>query len=167
MNSNCIQTLKKMAAALLLALVLLTSTQLPARADDMAAENIILTVGAGDMLVDGATVSVADGVPVLNGGRVYVPLRAVAEGFGAEVNYDAATGDVTIEEGDTEVIMNTLASIYSVNGNLKWMDMAPYVNADGRTMVPVRFVSDGLGYAVDTGKDENGNTTVAISRAAA
>ena len=41
MNSNCIQTLKKMAAALLLALVLLTSTQLPARADDMAAENII------------------------------------------------------------------------------------------------------------------------------
>ena len=123
MNSNCIQTLKKMAAALLLALVLLTSTQLPARADDMAAENIILTVGAGDMLMDGATVSVADGVPVLNGGRVYVPLRAVAEGFGAEVNYDAATGDVTIEEGDTEVIMNTLASIYSVNGNLKWMDM--------------------------------------------
>lgn len=167
MNSNCIQTLKKMAAALLLALVLLTSTQLPARADDMAAENIILTVGAGDMLVDGATVSVADGVPVLNGGRVYVPLRAVAEGFGAEVNYDAATGDVTIEEGDTEVIMNTLASIYSVNGNLKWMDMAPYVNADGRTMVPVRFVSDGLGYAVDTGKDENGNTAVTISRAAA
>lgn len=50
---------------------------------------------------------------------------------------------MTIEEGDTEVIMNTLASIYSVNGNLKWMDMAPYVNADGRTMVPVRFVSDG------------------------
>ena len=49
MNSNCIQTLKKMAAALLLALVLLTSTQLPARADDMAAENIILTVGAGDI----------------------------------------------------------------------------------------------------------------------
>ena len=96
-----------------------------------------------------------------------MPLRAVAEGFGAEVNYDAATGDVTIEEGDTEVIMNTLASIYSVNGNLKWMDMAPYVNADGRTMVPVRFVSDGLGYAVDTGKDENGNTTVTISRAAA
>jgi len=34
-------------------------------------------------------------------------------------------------------------------------------------MVPVRFVSDGLGYAVDTGKDENGNTTVTISRAAA
>ena len=49
MNSNCIQNLKKMAAALLLALVLLTSTQLPARADDMAAENIILTVGAGDI----------------------------------------------------------------------------------------------------------------------
>lgn len=74
MNSNCIQTLKKMAAALLLALVLLTSTQLPARADDMAAENIILhrsrwrhARGRRDRLYDG--------VPVLNGGRVYVPLR--------------------------------------------------------------------------------------------
>lgn len=167
MNSTYIQTLKKMTAALLLALVLLAGTQLPARADDAQAENIILTVGASDMLVDGATISVADGVPVLNNGRVYVPLRAVAEGFGAEVSYDAATGYVTIEEGDTEVIMNTLASIYSVNGDLKWMDMAPYVNADDRTMVPVRFVSDGLGYAVDTGKDENGNTTVTITRAAA
>lgn len=156
--------LKSMAAALLLALFIGLGVSVPAHAQTEAAEHITLTVGAADMKVDDETVSIADGVPVLNNDRVYVPLRAVAEGFGADVQYDAATGDVTIEDADNEVIMNTLASVYTVNGELKWMDIAPYVNADGRTMVPVRFVSDGLGYNVETGKDDAGNTTVLITR---
>ena len=164
MKVGRINGFKSMVAAFLLTLVVAFGTVMPVFAAEEAAEHIILTVGAGEMLVDDETVSVADGVPVLNGGRIYVPLRAVAEGFGAQVNYDAATGDITITNGDNEVIMNTLASIYTVNGELKWMDMAPYVNSDSRTMVPVRFVSDGLGYALETGEDENGVTTVTFTR---
>lgn len=167
MKTNTLHGMKKMVAALLLALMLVAGTVTPAQAKEQestAAEHIILTVDSAEMLVDGEATSVADGVPVLKGGRVYVPLRAVAETFGAEVNYDHATGDVTITTADNEVIMNTLASVYTVNGTLKWMDMAPYINSESRTMVPVRFVSDGLGYAVDSGKDENGATTVTITR---
>lgn len=163
MNQGRINHFKKMAVALMLTMVVLLSSAAPVFAKDDAAQHIILTVGVSDMQLDDETISIKDGVPVLNGGRVYVPLRAVAEGFGAEVNYDAATGDVTITTDDNEVVMNTLASVYTVNGTLKWMDMAPYVNSDGRTMVPVRFVSDGLGYAIETGTDDNGATTVTIS----
>ena len=164
MEPKKINSLKKWIAAWLLALVVFSSAAAPVFAKEGAAEHITLTVGVDEMRVDDETVAIEDAVPVLNGNRVYVPLRAVAEAFGAEVNYDGASGDVTIETADAEVIMNTLASVYSVNGTLKWMDMAPYVNSEGRTMVPVRFVSDGLGYELDTAADENGATVVHISR---
>lgn len=164
MNQGRINRYIKMAVALVLTVLVLVSSTMPAFAKDDAAEHIVLTVGVSEMQLGDETISIEDGVPVLNGGRVYVPLRAVAEGFGAEVDYDDATHDITIETEDTEVIMNTLASVYTVNGTLKWMDMAPYVNSDGRTMVPVRFVSDGLGYVLETGTDANGATTVTISR---
>ena len=117
-------------------------------------------------MVDGEAISVADAVPVNNGGRVYIPLRAVAEAFGADVYYDGATGDITITSGETEVIMNTLASVYSVNGTLQWMDIAPYINSEGRTMVPVRFVSDGLGYGVEGAQGDAGYT-IEITRTTA
>ena len=119
MTMKWMQGIKKIAAALLLALVFATSMVTSAHAEESAstaAEHIVLTVDSADMRVDGEDVSIADGVPVLNGGRVYVPLRAVAETFGAEVNYDGVTGDVTITTAENEVIMNTLASVYTVNG---------------------------------------------------
>ena len=88
------------------------------------------------------------------------PLRAVAEAFGAEVDFDSQTFDVTITSGKTSVVMNTYASLYTVNGELGWMDIAPYVNDDSRTMVPVRFVSTALGYDIDLKAD---NTTIIIT----
>ena len=166
MQTRCMQALKMITAALLLLAALFVAV-LPAGAAERTADEITLTVGVSDMQVDDETVSIADGVPILNNGRVYVPLRAVAEAFGADVAYEAATGDVTITLDDTEVVMNTLASIYSVNGELRWMDMAPYINDYSRTMVPVRFVSDALGYSIDTSADDAGNTVVTITRAAA
>ena len=69
-------------------------------------------------------------VPVSNNGRVFFPLRAVAEAFGAEVDFDINACDITIISGNTTVVMNTHASLYTVNGELGWMDIAPYVNED-------------------------------------
>ena len=161
MTMKWMQGIKKIAAALLLALVFATSMVTSAHAEESAstaAEHIVLTVDSADMRVDGEDVSIADGVPVLNGGRVYVPLRAVAETFGAEVNYDGVTGDVTITTAENEVIMNTLASVYTVNGTLKWMDMAPYINSASRTMVPVRFIADALGFGVAVDYNADGTT---------
>ena len=40
------------------------------------------------------------------------------------------------------------------------MDIAPYVNEDERNMVPVRFVSNALGYEVDLKED---NATIVIT----
>ena len=157
MENGRVNFLKNLAAALLAVMVAVLSMAAPLQAAE-AAEHIVLVVGESEMMVDGTPVSVEDAVPVNNGGRVYIPLRAVAEAFGAAVDYDGATGDITITNGTSTVIMNTLASVYTVNGSLKWMDIAPYVNSEDRTMVPVRFVSDGLGYGVEAAQGEAGYT---------
>jgi hypothetical protein len=157
------QGIKQALAVLLLGLMVMLGTVSPIQAanDDVApAKNITLTIGEGDMLVDDKTVPIDGAVPVSNNGRVFIPLRAVAEAFGAEVDFDINTYDITITSGKTTVVMNTHASLYTVNGELGWMDIAPYVNEDERTMVPVRFVSNALGYEVDLKED---NATIVIT----
>lgn len=155
-------SIKQVMAAFLLGLVVMLGFVNPMQAADNAApaKNITLTIGSADMIVDDETVSIDDAVPVSNNGRVFIPLRAVAEAFGAEVDFDSQTFDVTITSGKTSVVMNTYASLYTVNGELGWMDIAPYVNDDSRTMVPVRFVSTALGYDIDLKAD---NTTIVIT----
>ena len=49
-------------------------------------------------------------------------------------------------------------SDYTVNGEARTMDTAPIVNSDWRTMVPVRFVAEGLGCRVDYSKKPDGST---------
>ncbi len=155
-------SIKQVMAAFLLGLVVMLGFVNPMQAADNAApaKNITLTIGSADMIVDDETVSIDDAVPVSNNDRVFIPLRAVAEAFGAEVDFDSQTFDVTITSGKTSVVMNTYASLYTVNGELGWMDIAPYVNDDSRTMVPVRFVSTALGYDIDLKAD---NTTIVIT----
>ena len=129
-------------------------------------EHMRFDIGANVIDVDGRTVEI-DTAAVVQNGRTYVPYRAIGELLGAEVAYDSHVRTITTTFDDTVLTMTIGYNHYAVNGTVYQMDAAPYINSDGRTMVPVRFVSDGLGYAVDTGKDENGNTTVTISRAAA
>lgn len=156
------QGIKQALAVLLLGLMVMLGTVSPIQAAEKAApaKNITMTIGAGEMLVDDKTVPIDGAVPVSNNGRVFIPLRAVAEAFGAEVDFDINTYDITIISGNTTVVMNTHASLYTVNGELGWMDIAPYVNDDERTMVPVRFVSNALGYEIDLIAD---NSTIVIT----
>ncbi len=51
--------------------------------------------------VDGRNVTLA-APPVLRSGRVLVPVRFIAEAFGAVVNYDARTAAVTVSFADTD-----------------------------------------------------------------
>jgi hypothetical protein len=44
-----------------------------------------------------------------------------------------------------EAAFTMSTNTYVVNGEVKVMDVAPYVSAEGRTMVPVRFLADALG----------------------
>jgi N-acetylmuramoyl-L-alanine amidase len=80
-------------------------------------------------------------------GRTFVPLRFIAENMGANVHWDSKTSGIEIIKSGNKLHLTLGSNQISVNGNDKAMDIAPYVE-NGRTLVPVRFVSEYLGYRV-------------------
>ena len=89
--------------------------------------------------------------PYIRDGRTMVPIRFVAEGLGAEVSFNADTEEIHIY-GESVIRLQIDQKSYTVDGIEKQMDVAPYIK-DGRTMVPVRFVAEGLGAEVSFNAD--------------
>ncbi|MCO5297442.1 MAG: copper amine oxidase N-terminal domain-containing protein [Fimbriimonadaceae bacterium] len=98
--------------------------------------------------VDDNLVTFADVQPMMSQGRVMVPVRGVFEYMNASVVWDANSRTVTAQRG-TDVIRLPINSNYaSVNGNQMRLD-APASITNGRTMVPLRFLSEALGASVE------------------
>ena len=116
--------------------------------EDVNADKIVaMTIGSTDMIVDNNIVN-GDAAPYVADGRTMVPIRALSETFGAEVNYDNDAKTVTIVDGDTTIVMTIGETTYTVNGEEQTMDVAPVIGSGDRTYVPVRFVAEALGYEV-------------------
>ena len=120
-----------------------------------------MTIGSDQYLINGEMFDgSADnlGAPYIDSAwRTMVPVRVLAESFGADVEY--ADNVVTIVDGDTTVVMNIGEETYTVNGEEKAMDTAAVIGDDDRTYVPVRFVAEALGYSVTPLYDANGLTS--------
>lgn len=58
---------------------------------------IVLTIGSKKVLINGKATQVAVAPALINNGTTYVPLRVIAEAFGADVKFDPATKTVTIK----------------------------------------------------------------------
>lgn len=83
-------------------------------------------------------------------GRTMVPIRFIAERLGASVDWDAGSGRVTISAGVRTVIMTVGSRSYTVNGVVHTMDTEPVIiKGWNRTLVPVRFISEALDWAVE------------------
>lgn len=132
---------------------------------DAKAQKVELTIGSTAMKVDGTTVTM-DVAPLIYLDRTFVPLRAVAQAFGGDVNYDDATRVITIKLGNTTMVMTPGSKSYTVNGTTKTTDAAPYIIADaGRTMVPFRVIGEELGYDVEAISRPDGTTSGVVFEA--
>lgn len=89
-----------------------------------------------------------DQIPVIENGRTLVPLRAIFETFGAEVTWDGATSTVIAVKEGTEVKLTIDSCTAYKNGESIELDV-PAKIINGRTLVPVRFVSDCFDISVD------------------
>ena len=89
-----------------------------------------------------------DQPPVAENGRVLVPLRAIFESLGAEVNWIGETQTVTATRDNTEISLQLGSSDMYVNGNIKTLDV-PAIALNGRTLVPVRAISEAFGCNVE------------------
>jgi len=98
------------------------------------------------VFVDGAPVTF-DQPPMIGNGRVLVPLRGVFEQLGATVTWDPSAQTVLAERGATSVSLRIGSSQAFVNGQPQVLD-APAMLVAGRTLVPLRFISQALGAVV-------------------
>ncbi|KUK40485.1 MAG: Copper amine oxidase domain protein, partial [Clostridia bacterium 62_21] len=99
------------------------------------------------VLLDGQPLSF-DVPPTIEQGRVLVPMRAIFQALGAELEWDGATQTVTATRGRTTVILTIGSKTVFKNGSPVVLDV-PAKIINGRTVVPLRFVSEALGAGVD------------------
>lgn len=86
--------------------------------------------------------------PQIVNGRTLVPFRAIFQDMGATVSYDQGTQKVTATRGGTTIELTIGSATAYVDGSARTLDVPPEIR-DGRTLVPVRFISEAVGARVD------------------
>ena len=109
--------------------------------------------------------------PQLINGRTMVPMRAIFEALDCEVEWDNDNQQITATKKEdavvTTIVMQIDKNSMMVDEEEKILDVAPTL-VDGRTLVPVRAISEALGVNVEWHNpiqavdiyDEKANTTV-------
>lgn len=124
---------------LLVSLLLLLALSLPA---SPAAAEPVPTVAVDGQVLD------LPAAPLTANGRVLVPMRPIFEALGAEVLWDGTSSTVSAVRG-WDVVRLTVGSRQAyVDGRVVTLDSPPVIS-NGRTLVPVRFVGEALGAAVE------------------
>ncbi|OME95933.1 hypothetical protein BK124_19785 [Paenibacillus amylolyticus] len=98
--------------------------------------------------LDGKLITFPDQDPLQQSGRVMVPVNAILEALGAEVTWDKTAKSVTAVLNNQTLVLKIGSSTATVNGETLEID-APAIIQNSRTLVPVRFISEGLGLTVD------------------
>lgn len=80
---------------------------------------------------------ILDAAPLISQNRTMVPLRFIAEAFGANVSWTQDTKTVTI-------VIDGKVLTMRINQELEGFGAAPIIS-NGRTMVPIRYISEELG----------------------
>jgi hypothetical protein len=93
----------------------------------------------------------SDAAPFIAHGRTMIPLRIISEALGASVSFNSATGTVTIIHKGAQISLLIDTPLPN--------DMGTPVVINGRTFVPIRYVSETLGAAV---RWDNTNSAVYI-----
>ena len=86
--------------------------------------------------------------PMIEEGRTLIPLRAVSEALDAKVDWLGEKRKVVIERDDKLIEMILGEKEVQVDGEIYEIEV-PSKIVEGRTMVPLRFVSEILGDSVD------------------
>lgn len=117
-----------------------------------------LVLGQKSMTVNG-TKKAIDAAPVLKNGTTYVPIKHVLDAFGGQASWESKNQRITVIRGGKLIDLVVGQKEFILNGKRQSATVAPYVSG-GRTLVPLRLVSEQLGLTV---KWEQKTKTVTIS----
>ncbi len=101
------------------------------------------------VLVNGKKIAFPDQQPFIDANkRTLVPVRFVSEALNAVVDWETASNTVTIVQGDKNIKLRIGENKALINGGYRSFDTRAVLK-NGRTMVPLRFVSEVLGAKVE------------------
>lgn len=112
------------------------------------------------VIIEGKQI-VFDVNPQIINGRTLVPMRIIFESFGMAVDWDGITRTATGKRGNDSIAFTIGSNKAVVNGEEKLLDVPASIIGE-RTMIPLRFLSENLGYKVVWIGDSN---LILISRA--
>ena len=105
---------------------------------------IQLAVGSARATVDTQTLDMGTQPVLLKSGTVMVPLRFVSEALGATVDWLPAMRIVALKRGDVSIQLQIGSKIALVGLDTMPLLEAPII-VSGRTLVPLRFISEAFG----------------------
>lgn len=142
--------IKKITTRLTLALILLVISFAFAPSTEAAT--------AIKVEIDGDVIQFDQGAVSVNG-RTLVPMRTIFEELESTVQWTAKTKTITANRGTKKITLVVGSKTATVNGQKITLDVPPQI-INGRTLVPLRFISEALGAKVDW---NNKTKTVSIT----
>lgn len=97
--------------------------------------------------------------PFIESGRTLVPIRRIFEALGGEVTWNEEEKMATVVRNGLVIKFKIGDNRYMINDTEHLMEVTARITEGGRTVVPLRVLSEALGYQVDW---EEGTRTVFI-----
>lgn len=116
----------------------------------------MLTIGSNVLktVTNGVTKEkTMDVAPYIDGGYTQIPLRGLLEEMGATFDWDGEYNRITVKTDSTTIVLQIYNNLVTVTnrtyGEVCYtLHSVPQIK-DSRTFVPLRFISENLGYKVD------------------
>ncbi len=86
--------------------------------------------------------------PIIDKGRVMVPLRFISEAFGCQLDWNSSEKKISVNRYDVNFTLWIDKKIALINGREVQID-APPINVSGSVMVPLRFIAEPFGAEVE------------------
>ncbi len=115
-------------------------------------EEYKLVIGKNEITHKGGTATL-DTAPYIENGTTFIPLRGLLELMGASIEWKDENQSITVKKDTTDIylqIRNYLVDVTTPKyGTVRYTLLAAPRITDSRTFIPIRFVSEQLGYDVE------------------
>lgn len=123
--------------------------------EELQSEKYVMQIGSKTIKsLKGKTESVKelDVAPYIVNGSTMIPLRGLLEEMGAKITWNGENETVIIDNGQNIItlqIWNYLVYVEGTRyGSLRYTLLNPPIISESRTFIPIRFISEQLGYNV-------------------
>ena len=89
-----------------------------------------------------------DTTPIIKNETTLVPLRTIFEALGMTVEWDEETERITAKKDGLTITLTVGSTAAKKNNEEITLLTVPVVTGEGRTLVPIRFISESCGLSV-------------------